>query len=166
MPTGASTHVIDSFCGNSATTAWSYGTRESTCSYGLNGFMYDINDGSNNPSNFNGNDTPGDKSYWWGSTLDKVKTPTEVSFTADAMRPVGWPEHEDPAPPDGSGSIVNGAAGGSGNNTFVRFVLDRHPNTTINTSFVDGHSEPVAVPDLWRLKWSRKFEETSVDIPW
>lgn len=145
----------------SATTAWSYG-EPFVASYGLNGFVYDINDGTGNPSNFNGGDTPSDKSYWWGSTIGQVDNPTEVPFTTDAMWPVGWPEHQDPPPGDGTGSIVNGASGGSGNNTFVRFLFDRHPNITTNVSFIDGHSDSMPVADLYKLKWSRLYD---VDAP-
>ena len=153
----------------SATTAWSYG-EPLVVSYGLNGFMYDINDSSENPSNFNGNDTPGDKDYWWGSYISQVKNPTEVPFTADAMWPVGWPEHQDPPPTDGTGSRVNGLTGGTGNNTFVRFLFDRHPGTTTNVSFMDGHSESATAFGLYKLKWSRRYDvdapTTDVTINW
>ena len=141
----------------SSTSAWSYG-EPFVASYGLNGFMYDINDGSTNPSNFNGGDTPSDKDYWWGSRISQVKSPSDVPFTADAMWPVGWPEHNDPPPADGLGTQVNGAAGGSGNNTFARFLFDRHPGTTNNVSFVDGHSESVSAAGLYELQWSARFD--------
>lgn len=149
-----------------ATHAWSYGD-PFTASYGLNGFVYDINDGSSNPSNFNGNDTPGDKRYWWGSFVSNINNPSEVPFTADAMWPVGWPEHQDPLPPNGLGTLVNGARGGSGNNTFTRFLFDRHPNTSSNVSFIDGHSESVTIPGLYQLQWSTQFDTTTtVNVNW
>ncbi len=144
----------------SATTAWSYG-EPFIASYGLNGFLYDINDGTPNASNWTRPDTPNDKSYWWGSFVSQVNDPTEVPFTADAMWPVGWPEHQDVPPADGLGTLVTGAGGGSGNNTFVRFLFNRHPNTTSNVSFVDGHSEAVTMPGMYQLKWSRKFDTTT-----
>ena len=153
----------------SNTSAWSYG-EPFVASYGLNGFVYDINDGTGNPSNRNGNDTPSDTNYWWGSFIHQVEDPTEVPFTADAMWPVGWPEHQDPPPADGSGSTVNGATGGSGNNTFVRFLFDRHPGITTNVSFIDGHSESMGVKDLWKQQWSRRYDidapTTNVDLNW
>ena len=154
----------------SATTAWSYGD-PFTSSYGLNGFMYDINDGSGNPSNLNGNDTPSDTNYWWGSFIDQVDNPSDVPFTADAMWPVGWPEHNDPPPPNGLGNGVAGVSGGTGNNTFVRFLFDRHPGTTSNVSFADGHSETVSVQGLYELQWSRLYDtdigaSTAQSINW
>ncbi|MGB1126119.1 MAG: pilus assembly FimT family protein [Phycisphaeraceae bacterium] len=141
----------------SSTSAWSYG-EPFVSSYGLNGFMYDINDGTNNSSNWTRPDTPNDKSYWWGSFVHQVDDPSLVPFTTDAMWPVGWPEHNDPPPPDGLGSLVTGTAGGSGNNTFVRFLFDRHPGMTNNVSFVDGHSESVSVQGLYELQWSRMYD--------
>jgi prepilin-type N-terminal cleavage/methylation domain-containing protein/prepilin-type processing-associated H-X9-DG protein len=141
----------------SAVSAWSYG-EPFVSSYGLNGFMYDINDGTANSSNWTRPDTPNDKGYWWGSRVSQVDDPTEVPFTADAMWPVGWPEHNDPPPADGQGSLVSGAPGGSGNNNFVRFLFDRHPSTTSNVSFVDGHSEAVTAKGLYELQWSREYD--------
>ena len=143
----------------SSTTAWSYG-EPFVASYGLNGFMYDINDGTNNPSNLNRPDTPNDSSYWWGSFVHQVEDPSEVPFTTDAMWPVGWPEHQDVPPSDGLGNLVAGdtSGGGSGNNTFVRYLFDRHPGATSNVSFGDGHSESVSAPGLYELQWSRQFD--------
>lgn len=139
-----------------ATHAWSEGG--TTASYGMNGFMYDINDGSNNPSNFNGNDTPSDKGYWWGSNVSQVKTPTEVPFTADSFWMVGWPEDTDNPPPNGNGDMVTGPGGGSGNNTFTRFLFDRHSGATSNVSFVDGHSESVTAQGLYELQWGPRYD--------
>ena len=141
----------------SATSPWSYG-EPFIASYALNGFMYDINDGTNNSSNWTRPDTPPTKDYWWGSYVHNVDEPSEVPFTTDGMWPVGWPEHEDPPPPDGQGSLVTGAAGGSGNNTFVRFLIDRHPGTTNNVSFVDGHSESVTAKGLYELQWGPRYD--------
>lgn len=144
----------------SATTAWSEGGI--TASYGMNGFLYDINDGTGNPSNFNGGDTPGSKDYWWGSYMSQVKNPTEVPFTTDSFWMVGWPEDTDVPPPNGLGELVTGPpGGGSGNNTFSRFLFDRHPGVTTNVSFVDGHSEAVTAKGLYELKWGPRYE---VDI--
>jgi prepilin-type processing-associated H-X9-DG protein len=37
-----------------------------------------------------------------------------------------------------------------------RIELDRH-NRSINVCFLDGHAEPVALRDLWKLKWHRDW---------
>jgi prepilin-type processing-associated H-X9-DG protein len=129
-----------------------------TSSYGMNGFLYSITEG-NNPSNFSGGDTPGDKDYWWGSLISQVKSPTDVPFTADSFWMVGWPEDLDTPPPNGNGDLVTGPpGGGSGNNTFTRFLFDRHPGTTTNVSFVDGHSEAVDAKGLYELQWGPRYD--------
>jgi prepilin-type N-terminal cleavage/methylation domain-containing protein/prepilin-type processing-associated H-X9-DG protein len=135
-------------------------------SYGLNGFMYDINDGTNNASNWTRPNTPNKKDFWWGSYVSQIKSPSDVPFTADSNWPDGWPQHTHNPPPDGSGSLL--VLPGTGNTTtFARFLFDRHPGTTINTSFADGHSEPVHVPDLWQKKWGPKFEpRDDITIDW
>lgn len=147
-----------------ATHAWS--ENGITSSYGMNGYLYSITEG-NNPSNFSGNDTPGDKNYWWGSLISQVRGPSDVPFTMDSLWMVGWPEELDIAPKigatnlfDGSGSTVNGdtSGGGSGNNTFSRFFLDRHPGITSNVSFVDGHSEAVTARRLYELQWGPRYD--------
>ena len=93
-----------------------------------------------------------------------------VPFTADGMWPVGWPEHEDIPPPDGSGTRVSGTPSGSGNNNFVRFLFDRHINVTSGVSFVDGHSEAVTAEGLYKLQWSREYDidapSTDVTLNW
>ncbi|MEM6505006.1 MAG: prepilin-type N-terminal cleavage/methylation domain-containing protein [Planctomycetota bacterium] len=153
-----------------ATHAWS--ENGTTASYGMNGYLYDINDGSNNPSNFNGADTPANKDFWWGSNIARVKNPTEVPFTADSFWMVGWPEDTDVPPPNGLGELVTGPpGGGSGNNTFSRFLFDRHPGTTLNVSFVDGHSETVTAEGLYSLEWGPRYdtgvgEVTGQSITW
>jgi len=35
----------------------------------------------------------------------------------------------------------------------------------VNLAFVDGHAAPVALEDLWRLKWNEEFVPTSVTLP-
>ena len=128
----------------------------------MNGYLYDINDGSSNPSNFNGGDTPSDKGYWWGSNISQVKSPTDVPFTADSLWMVGWPEDTDTPPVDGTGdnNVTGPGGGGSGNNTFTRFLFDRHPGTTSNVSFVDGHSESITASGLYEQKWGPMYDTT------
>ena len=53
---------------------------------------------------------------------------------------------------------MTGTAGGSGNNTFVRHLVDRHPGQTINVSFIDGHSESVSARGMYELQWSRMYD--------
>ena len=143
--------------------SWNYRGLYSA-SYGLNGFMYDINVDTANPSNLLGADTPGDKDYWWGSTINQVKNPSKVPFTADSNWADAWPQDSQAPPTDGSGTDI----GIGTNNTFTRFLFDRHPGLANNVSFVDGHSESVSMKDMDTLKWSNRFDTDRQDyeIDW
>lgn len=49
---------------------------------------------------------------------------------------------------------------------MARFCMDRH-NRGINMTFADGSTRKVELPDLWTLKWHRKFQpDYDVSIPW
>ena len=40
----------------------------------------------------------------------------------------------------------------------LRFLFDRHPGTTTNVSFVDGHSESATAQGLYELQWGPKYD--------
>jgi prepilin-type processing-associated H-X9-DG protein len=42
-------------------------------------------------------------------------------------------------------------------------ALERH-NKSVNIVFLDGHTAPVTVPELWRQHWSRSFVPRDVKI--
>ena len=53
---------------------------------------------------------------------------------------------------------------GDGNLGMRPFCMSRH-GRAINLVFVDGHARTVPLPELWRLKWNRRFEPTDVTLP-
>jgi prepilin-type N-terminal cleavage/methylation domain-containing protein/prepilin-type processing-associated H-X9-DG protein len=149
----------------SATSPWRWGSRYGGTlygSYGLNGFVYDINDGTSNPSNFNGRDTPSSKDYWFGSKSAQIRRPSQTPFTADSNWYDAWPQDYQGPPADGLGISI----GWHNKYTMHRFIFDRHPNKVINMSFVDGHSKAVPVVDLWKHRWSTKFQDRDVTLNW
>lgn len=50
----------------------------------------------------------------------------------------------------------DGDPGGGGWGDIKRFCLNRHNGET-NVLFMDSHSRHVGLKELWKLKWSRKF---------
>jgi prepilin-type N-terminal cleavage/methylation domain-containing protein/prepilin-type processing-associated H-X9-DG protein len=52
----------------------------------------------------------------------------------------------------------------TGSSGWMQLVaVERHRDAP-NVSFVDGHAETVAIPDLWKLKWSQTFQPQVVKI--
>ena len=47
---------------------------------------------------------------------------------------------------------------------FSRICIDRH-KMAIDVSFADVHVERIALEDLWKLKWNKRFEFVDVRIP-
>ena len=45
-----------------------------------------------------------------------------------------------------------------------RFCMARHKRS-VNVAFLDGHAAPVALEDLWRLKWNNAFVPADVVLP-
>lgn len=51
------------------------------------------------------------------------------------------------------------------NDHMGRFVTNRHGKKT-NVSFLDGHADSIALPDLWKLSWNRDFgSQSGIVIP-
>ena len=70
----------------------------------------------------------------------------------------GFPEHTD-EPPAYDGDLM------LENNEMKRYCVNRHPNKTINSSFLDFSVRKVGLKELWRVKWSRSFD-TSAEPAW
>ena len=70
----------------------------------------------------------------------------------------------DALPQDWQEPPINLYGGGADNVGFSRICLDRH-NMAINLSFADGHAERVALADLWKLKWNKRFTPVDVQVP-
>lgn len=131
-------------------------------SYGFNGLLYDINVPSEGASGgpggilFGGN--PPTTDYWWGSSVSDIRDTTTVPIYADCNLTDSWPQHTNAVPGNGLGRTY--ASG------LARYAMDRHPNSTTNLGYVDGHAESVKTPDLWKQKWGPRFEETDVAVNW
>jgi prepilin-type processing-associated H-X9-DG protein len=69
--------------------------------------------------------------WWW------------CSWPKDIDRPPDQPDQTDPFPCGCRDSIR-------------RFCIDRH-NGSINVAFIDGSVRPVALKELWTLKWHRTY---------
>ena len=70
----------------------------------------------------------------------------------------------DTLPQDWQEPPIDLYGGGVDNVGFSRICLDRH-NMAIDVSFADIHVERVALADLWKLKWNKRFESVEVKIP-
>jgi prepilin-type processing-associated H-X9-DG protein len=44
-----------------------------------------------------------------------------------------------------------------------RFCIARH-GMAINVAYLDGHAQPVELPDLWRLKWHKAWDAKNVNF--
>ena len=128
-------------------------------SYGLNqwltveGNMYKFN---------GGNDKTFDpyQDYFYQS-LNAVTHPTETPIIGDSSWIGSWPDRDD-IPPANPRQLVTSGPGEEIDHKWGlfmnRFVIDRHYAFTNNLVFVDGHAEPVKLPDLWQLQWHDKWD--------
>jgi prepilin-type N-terminal cleavage/methylation domain-containing protein/prepilin-type processing-associated H-X9-DG protein len=94
--------------------------------------------------------------------IDTAKEPSSVPVTADSRWVGGWPEENDFPPNDPRIGRI-----GHGRGYFMgRFTIDRHNTFTVNASFIDGHAEPVSLPDLWQLNWHNQWVDPApVTVP-
>ncbi|MHC4397074.1 MAG: type II secretion system protein [Planctomycetota bacterium] len=91
---------------------------------------------------------------YWKTT--NIKRPQEVPVFLDGTFAHAWPRHTDPIPFTGTGSYAAVPINAPGCGMW-RFCVDRH-NGAINGSFLEGSVREIPLPELWNLKWHRKFE--------
>ena len=130
-------------------------------SYALNGFLYDPteHDGSNNFGGSAFANVVDDLDHWWGKNVASLKETTEIPTFSDGNLADTWPLDTDPVPGNGLGLGIGVQ--------MHRVAFDRHPSTTVNLAYVDGHAESIAVPQLWNQKWNALFDtETAVNVNW
>lgn len=140
-------------------------------SYAINGWLYALgNDPTQGPLTQTGNGSQ--PKYFAKDTA--ARRPSETPFFADANWPDCWPQ----SPIDAfsqnlyaGGGTIAGTGGG-----MLRVCIDRHgdggpqnaprrANTAnhnllpgaINLGFLDGHTQPVKLKDLWGLYWSKTW---------
>jgi prepilin-type N-terminal cleavage/methylation domain-containing protein len=121
------------------------GRPNSTGSYGINGWVYDVRD----------TQASGEAGSRWSAAgcyrlLTIAKNESSVPVFVDANWHDFWALPTDPAPPN---SIDPGPAGLGSNNLLWRACLDRH-GRSVNVSFYDDHIENVGLQQLWTLNWS------------
>lgn len=80
----------------------------------------------------------------------------DVPLLGDSVWVGSWPSENDTLPADLSGETGYPGYPHEPGRFMGRFCIERHQKG-INIAFVDTHVALVRVPDLWTLKWSRKF---------
>jgi prepilin-type N-terminal cleavage/methylation domain-containing protein len=90
----------------------------------------------------------------------------DIPVFGDSTWSEAYPFDTDPAPRFDISS--NNSAASYGDfwlPTMYRYYINRH-NMKINSSFADGHCNPVPLTGLWNLKWHKDFNKVSyVPIP-
>ena len=129
------------------------------CSYGFNGWMYDLQDSlpiyqsdaivdSGISSSF--------QPYFWSSS--QIQISGQVPLIADCIWDGAWPKSTDPVPSNLNGGVINDPVNG-----INSFCINRH-DMAVNMVFADGHAEHVALGNLWTLHWSPYFAPLSKGI--
>ena len=87
--------------------------------------------------------------------IDSVSKPTETPLMLDSMWRGGGPNHTD-APASYNGQWYNAKGGGS---EMRHFAMKRHGRGIV-AGFMDGSAHSVTIPDLWKLRWHKRFDTT------
>lgn len=90
----------------------------------------------------------------WGNTIDSVDVPSEVPLYSDGYWIDTWPQVNQPVPTSG---LESENRTGNHGKFLHRAVTDRHHDDWQNVSFVDGHTEQVAIADMGKLIWSPEY---------
>lgn len=114
-------------------------------SYGWNGWLADTRIGGDWIY------ASGNRADFW-SVIDEVPDATSTPVFGDSAWNVraprdtdGWNGNlEDPMDPY-SGFQISG------------FTMNRHPGTTVNLAYLDGHAQTTPVGELWQQQWSKNF---------
>lgn len=135
--------------------------RRLTGSYTYNGFcLRATNDGtvSNDPTgNTKQLKSEGRNLSWlW---IAPVKNGTEVPIICDGTWPSAWPYEKDGVPASLYSDVGNAPSMNIKPN-WKRIVIARH-YMAINVAFLDGHATTTPLPELWRLKWHRDWDNNA-----
>jgi prepilin-type N-terminal cleavage/methylation domain-containing protein/prepilin-type processing-associated H-X9-DG protein len=130
-------------------------------SYGFNGWLYRYGAGSATQDQaLLSNAGTGVTGWTTARALDSLWqlpavgiSAAEIPTFSDSNWVDGWP-HEVDQPPQPPYTTLTGQK--SGTEAMRRVCLDRHRHR-INVVFLDGHAEGVLLPDLWTLKWHKKW---------
>jgi prepilin-type N-terminal cleavage/methylation domain-containing protein len=115
-------------------------------SYGVNVWIY------NPPA---GQRSQGRNPDWQLRKIDAASVPSNTPLMADSMWRGGGPKHTDtPGRFNGQWSGYNG-----GGSEMRHFAMKRHSKGTVVT-FFDGSARFATIPELWEMKWHKKFDTT------
>jgi len=95
---------------------------------------------------------------YWGSQMQRPDVPVLV----DGALPDAWPDENDGFADYDDQPYVELYSRGQ---HMMRLAVNRHSGG-VNALFGDGSAAHVPLPDLWSLKWNKKWKVRSVVIPW
>jgi prepilin-type N-terminal cleavage/methylation domain-containing protein len=120
-------------------------------SYGVNGWIYQN-------AQPNGGDLYGKPAEFFWKTPN-VRGAAQIPMFLDCVFWCGWPDNTD-RPPSFEGEHWSGDA-----DSMHRFTMDRHQQG-INGIYVDQHVEKIWLKELWRQKWSKRFDTNGPQPDW
>lgn len=123
------------------------------CSYGFNGWMYNIQDSTpvyQDDAIGAGGIPAAFQPYFWSSSQTPPNSQTPLF--ADSIWQDSWPKPTDPIPLTLNGGAINDPVNG-----INSYCINRH-GMAINVAFADGHVQHVALGNLWTLRWSPYFQ--------
>ena len=94
--------------------------------------------------------------FWRAADLN-----AEVPLLADGLMPDAWPHDRDGWADYDDQPVSETYTRGS----MVRIMLNRHFGG-VNVLFGDASANRVLLPDLWEIKWNKKFKTGTPAIPW
>jgi len=128
-------------------------------SYGIN-LWTTVYIGNSNGDTFN--EMPAYRGMFWGYRLASV--PGRVPVFGDCNWVGNFARSDDERPKEGGYNSETGAYPfEAGSSNVGRYYLDRH-NMAINMAFADGHIETLSLEKLWKIKWSKSFKFSDVEI--
>ncbi len=126
------------------------------CSYGFNGWMYDVQDSTPiyqaDAIGFGGTSSAF-QPYFWSSS--QTSPGNQTPLFVDSIWQDSWPKPTDPVPSNLNGGVLNDPVNG-----INSYCINRH-DMAVNVVFADGHAEHVTLGDLWTLHWSPYFTPLS-----
>jgi prepilin-type N-terminal cleavage/methylation domain-containing protein/prepilin-type processing-associated H-X9-DG protein len=134
-------------------------------SYAYNGYLLRTHPSGNDPTLLGRNQAGDVKNLW---LFSGTKPTTDIPVVCDGTWPTAWPkEMDDITPTSGYGngllSLYNPASNPPNYNAldiannWRRICVARH-RMAINVGFLDGHVSTVELPDLWQLRWHRRWD--------
>jgi prepilin-type N-terminal cleavage/methylation domain-containing protein len=100
--------------------------------------------------------------FWWRTP--NVKGAANIPLFLDCWFFGGWPDDDDAPPPcDGRQDPCRGTGGDD--DAMNRFCINRHQGA-INGIFLDYSIRKIGLKQLWKLKWSKRFNTNAPAPAW